>query len=319
MDLEKQFLIAKGAIKRLPGMQKEYSYTGGTIESRYCYAVWLRHLLKWSRFRKGVPQSVAELGPGDSLGTGIAALLSGSSKLYALDVIKYWDNARNLRILNELVELFKRRFRIPDNFDYPRLRPIIDDYSFPSDILTDEILEESLSNQRIEQLRNELSDIDNPSNSMIKYKIPWQDQSVIKKGSVDFIYSQATLECIEDLEGTYRAMCLWIKPGGLMSHTIDFKSHKLTAEWNGHWKFSDFEWRLVKGRDKFLINREPLSKHIELHNANNFWILMKEPATLKNRLGRNSLASKFRSLSEEDLTTSGVYLLSEKSRSCNDE
>ena len=53
--------------------------------------------------------TVAELGPGDSLGTGIAALLSGVEKYYALDVKPYFNNAINLEMFDRLLELFQRR------------------------------------------------------------------------------------------------------------------------------------------------------------------------------------------------------------------
>lgn len=318
MDIEKQILIAKGTLKHIPGIKKilPAHKTGGTIESRYCYTVWLRHLKNWSRYNSTVPVTVAELGPGDSLGTGFAALLSGSSHLYAFDVEKYWDNDRNLKIFNELVDLFLNRSPLPDHKIYPKVRPVPDDFGFPSYIITEEILSRSLSTERLDAIRNEIMDIDNGSNTFIKYKIPWQDPAVLDPDTVDFIYSQAVLECIDDLDNTYRAMCRWLKTTGLMSHTIDFKSHGLTMEWNGHWKFSDAEWFLVKGGRSFLINRQPLSTHIAMHDKYGFEILESQEVRRENRIEKHSLAERFRNLSDEDLTTSGVYLLSKKRRRC---
>jgi hypothetical protein len=104
----------------------------------------------------------------------------------------------------------------------------------------------------------------------------------------------------------------WLKPTGFMSHTIDFKSHGITKSWNGHWSFSDFEWGIVKGGKIFLINRQPFSKHIELHSKYGFKILLNSPKKLENKLKRQYLSRKFRFLSEEDITTSGVYILSQK-------
>lgn len=314
MDFEKAILIAKGTIRHLPGVKKFAALpkTGGTNESRYCYSVWMRHLVHWSRFRNYLPRTVAELGPGDSLGTGFAALLSGSNNLFALDVIKYWNNERNLKIFEELVELFRNRTPIPDATEYPRLKPYLKDYSFPSKVLTDELLEYSLSGERINKIRDEINDIDNPSNTIIKYKIPWHEPEIISFSSVDLIYSQAVLECIDELEGTYMSMCRWLKPNGLMSHTIDLKSHGLTREWNGHWKFSDFQWKLVKGGRSFLVNRKTLSDHLKIMRNYNFTILEEEVVETENRIPRSSLSGKFKSLSEDDISTSGVYILSQK-------
>jgi hypothetical protein len=76
----------------------------------YCYEVWLKHLtLLWANGLRTIPDTVAELGPGDSLGTGLAALLSGANHYYALDIIRYADTPRNLMIFDQLVDLFQRR------------------------------------------------------------------------------------------------------------------------------------------------------------------------------------------------------------------
>lgn len=318
MDIEKQILIAKGTVKHLPGFRKflqRYKHTG-TNESRYCYTVWLRHLKNWSKYNIKLPEVVTELGPGVSLGTGFAALLSGSRKFFALDVVKFWDTERNLRIFDELVTLFRKKASLPDHSEYPRTRPVPENFDFPSDIITDEVLGTALGEERIDSIRREISDIDNKYNTFIRYKIPWHEPSVLEAKSVDLVYSQAALECIDDLEGTFAAMCNWLKPCAFMSHTIDFKSHGLTHEWNGHWKFSDREWSLVRGGRPFLVNRQPLSKYLELHNRLGFKILVKQTVKSENRLKRTQLADSFRDLTAEDLTTSGAYILSGKGENC---
>lgn len=314
MNLEKQILVAKGAVKMLPGVKKliQPMKTGGTIESRYCYSVWLRHLSHWSNFNSYIPDTIAELGPGDSLGTGLAALLSGSNHLFALDVLKYWNNERNLQIFEELVELFRNKSAIPGKQDYPRVKPAIEDYSFPSGILTDDLLEKSLDEERLNAIRHEIMNIDDPSNTFIKYKIPWHDSDITKSNSVDLIYSQAVLECIDELDETFVAMCRWLKPSGLMSHTVDIKSHGLTREWNGHWKFSDTEWFFVRGGRKYLLNRLPLSGYISMHSSHGFEILVQKNVKSENLIPPESFAKEFRNMSDEDKSTSGVYILSKK-------
>jgi len=88
--------------------------TGGTDIPANCYEVWLKHLtLLWESQLQAIPNTVAELGPGDSLGVGLAALLSGASKFYALDVVLFANQTRNLQIFDELVELFKHRAARP--------------------------------------------------------------------------------------------------------------------------------------------------------------------------------------------------------------
>src|SRR6202165_1423753 len=92
----------KGAASYIPGLYKVVSKwrnvgTGGTDTAAYCYEVWLKHLtLLWANGMRTIPDTVAELGPGDSLGTGLAALLSGANRYYALDVVHYANTPRNL-------------------------------------------------------------------------------------------------------------------------------------------------------------------------------------------------------------------------------
>ena len=69
--------LIKGVVKSLPGIDIVYNFhqnTGGTDSVRYCYSVWLRHLvLAYENGYKKIPERVAELGPGDSLGIGLSA------------------------------------------------------------------------------------------------------------------------------------------------------------------------------------------------------------------------------------------------------
>src|ERR1019366_1435987 len=277
MNTEKLIPIAKGIIKHVPGVKKILSKrTGGTSESRYCYSVWMRHLIHWNIFYDRIPENVVELGPGDSLGIGLASLLSGSKHLYSLDVIKYWDNKRNLKVFEELIVLFRSKANIPDNIEYPTINPKLDNCGFPSSILSDNLLNETLAENRLNAIRKEILDIDNPANLFIKYYIPWNSSDIIKPKSIDF---------------------------NLMG---------VTQNWNGHWTFSDFEWKIVKGGKIFLINREPISKHIELLSKYGFNILINAPIKMENKLNRNQLSTKFKNLSEEDITTSGTYILSRK-------
>jgi hypothetical protein len=310
---EKLIPMTIGLVLHMPFVKTLLSYrTGGTIESKYCYSVWLRHLKMLNSVRNGVPKKVAELGPGDSLGIGFAALLSGCESFRAFDVIKYWNVERNLKIFEELVVLFKNKAPIPDNTEYPKVQPELDTYAFPDNILSEEILTESLSESRLEAIREEIKNPDNPRNTLVKFYVPWDDYKVISPDSVDFVYSQAVLEHVEDPEGTYFAFSKWLKKGGIMSHSIDFKCHRTTKRWNGHRTYSEFEWKIVKGGRMFLINRVPYSVHRELQKKHGFRILEELPVILANDIPRNKFSQRFRNLSEEDMTTSGAYVLSVK-------
>src|SRR5215813_9347467 len=108
--------VLKGIATFIPGIRNFVAQkTGGTDSARYCYAVWLRHLLM--AYENGLPlhpKVVAEIGPGDSFGIGLAALISGAEKYYALDIVDYANYERNSEVFSELVQLFKNKENIPD-------------------------------------------------------------------------------------------------------------------------------------------------------------------------------------------------------------
>ena len=313
MNSTKILPLLKGGLLHIRGVKKILSLKrGATANSRYCYTVWMRHLHQWSTVQNQLPKVVAEIGPGATLGTGLAALLSGCEKIYALEAVKYWDVKRNLQIFEELVDLFKNKVAIPNNKSFPLVRPQLANYRFPKDILTADNLKEALSEERLAKIRQEIIDIDNPNNTMIQYFIPWNKSTIIEKSSVDFIFSQAVLQSVNDLPATYEAINQWIKPNGLMSHVIDFKSFNSTMQWNDHWTYSPKEWKIIMGGRSFLINRQPCSTHLNLHAQNKFKVIQKTVFKKENNLNRSQLDPQFNHVTTEDLTISGLYILSKK-------
>lgn len=309
--------ILGGFKSYVPGLVSIHG-TGGTDSARYCYTVWLRHLsiLYKNRFSK-IPNTIAELGPGDSIGTGLAGLISGSKKFYALDVIEHTNIKKNISIFDELVTLFANHSALPDDNEFPRVLPHLPSYNFPSEIFAKNNLEKFLDKSRIQSLRNELVDMKKQKKS-IQYMCPWDDPKIIENDSVDMVFSQAVLEHVEDLKHTYHAMYRWVKKGGCISNQIDFESHGVSDEWNGHWSFSDLTWKLIKGNRPYLINREPLSKHLEYAQDAGFEIISVVPVKIfpsEEYIGtieRKKLAKKFRNMSEEDFTTTSAYVLARK-------
>ena len=283
----------------------------GSIDSRYCYSVFMRHIVHL--FKNGmnqIPESVAEFGPGNSLGTGICAILAGARKYYALDFVKYADNTHNLKVLNELITLFKEKAPIPDEKEFPDVQPLLDDYSFPTHIFSDKSMRENLSDKRIELIKNALSG--ESSEIVIKYIVPWENYSG-KYPNVDFIFSQAVLEHIDNLERFYKITSEIITKGGFVSHDIDFRSHDETYEWNGHWAISEKKWAKIRGTRAFLINREPLSTHLNLLKENGFQIIEKIPIKENSpSIKRKELTSKYKYLSDSDFETSTCYIIAKK-------
>lgn len=292
--------------------------TGGTVSARYCYSVWLRHLIRATEAGcASWPKVVAELGPGDSLGIGLAALLSGADHYQGLDVVRHAANSTNASVFAELVQLFKQRADLPEADEFPEVRPVMESYAFPKHILSEERLAMCLRPDRLRSIELALERVGDvrapePGVPSMAYLVPWHDPRVIQEASIEMLFSQAVLEHVEDLPNTYDAMHRWLVPGGFVTHQIDFKSHGMTREWNGHWEYPDFLWKLVRGRRSFLLNRQPWSSHLEQLNAHGFRILNVIRNERRDGLSREQLAPAFRQLSEDDATTAGAFVVATK-------
>jgi hypothetical protein len=308
--IRKARAILSGLVTWLPGFPAMRG-TGGTDSARYCYSVWLRHLKLANAARPGlgVPRAVAELGPGDSIGIGLCALLSGADKYYAFDVVAYPDLRSNLAIFDELLRLFQGREAIPGPDEFPGLLPAIDDLSFPHELLNDANQLIALDRDRVQRIRKSIENAES-SGSSIVYRAPWTGSRVIEPGTIDMIFSQAVLEHVVDLPDVYGAMRRWIKSDGVMTHQIDYRCHGKADHWNGHWGFSELSWRIAVGRRPYLLNRAPHSIQISLLREAGFKVLAEVRMTDSGGLRREKLAVQFRDLSDHDLTTCGAFVVS---------
>src|SRR5688572_1910025 len=167
-------------VARLPPVQRVFKRhslgTHGTNEARYCYSVWMRHLSCAAASGLDTdPKAVAELGPGDSIGIGIASVLTGAERYFAFDVVAHANTARNLEIFERLVELFRSRAAIPDGSEYPRVGPTLDDYRFPDKLLSEQRMQAALEPGRLARIRESIQHTDS-RDSMIQYRAPWSTQ-----------------------------------------------------------------------------------------------------------------------------------------------
>jgi SAM-dependent methyltransferase len=303
--------LLKGLASFVPGTTRLVApRSGGTNSARYCYSVWLRHLslAREQGLCESAPAVVAELGPGDSIGTGLAALLSGSEQYYGLDVVDYVPHERSAAIFEELVQLYRARAPIPGPEEFPEAKPPLGSYEFPAFLQADERHRQALQDDRVAAIRKAVGSRGRLSSGPVRYAAPWQNGSLIAPGALGMIFSQAVMEHVDGLDEAYRAMHRYLKPGGFMSHQIDFRSHGTADEWNGHWTYQDWQWALFRGRRDFLINREPLSTHLGLIESAGFRIHLVKPVESPSRLTSAHLAPRFRNLTTADLSTSGAFI-----------
>jgi hypothetical protein len=305
--------IVKGMLTYVPVLNHwrlRRGSTGGSCSARYCYAVWMRHLVTLAQHGFTVKgAAVAELGPGDSIGAGLAALLSGADHYVGLDVMPYSARADLDGILTDLARMYGSQEAIPDHDEFPRIRPRLASYEFPANLIHSDLLVEKVKKLSLDLGagvgRGE-------SGAYVSYHTPWTSATAVAPGSLELIFSQAVLQYIDDLEGAYRAMFEWLKPGGYCSHSTGLGAVDLSPYWNGHWAYNDLEWSMVRGRREWVLNRESLSAHLAHARRAGFAVLLRAREDGDGGLGVSALSPRFQELSAEDLRTRGVMLILQK-------
>jgi hypothetical protein len=316
MDTRTLRLMLGGLKSFFPVLHPGYKGAVGHTTGAYCYSVWMRHL---SIITKAVPsfapRVVVELGPGDSLGLGCAALLSGAEQYIALDVVAHADPDHDAKVLDELIDLFEHHAPIPDGRVFPNLEPKISSYGFPTRLFTDDGPRRiSLAPARIHSIRHALLERKDLlyDNLPIGYTAPWGPRTLDRQ-SVDLVITQAVLQDMShepaksELAGTFQAMSRWLRKGGVMSHQINFAFPGGTA-WNHHWRYSDAAWRLVRGNRPFFENRVPLSTYLALCEENDFEVVSVKRVEQEG-IPREKAAPRFRDLPEDDFRTSSAHVV----------
>jgi SAM-dependent methyltransferase len=293
--------VAKGLLSWIPGLHLQFVPHGsGTASAQYCYGVWLKHLtLLWAHGMREMPRSVLELGPGASVGTGLAALLSGARSYVGIDAVAYAQPATNSAVQRELIALFERRAPRP-TAGFPPYDQYLDGRLFPSHILDEKRLAASLAPERLQGLERN-----------VRY-LTWRRASEVQERSIDLVFSHVVMNQVDDLRGTYRHCARWLRPGGWMSHQVDFTSLDTTPEWNGHRRYGELAWKLIAGRRAYFVNREVLSTHLELIHDAGLDIVHVIRGERQGGLTRKELAPRWRSCSKEDLRTQTGFVIARR-------
>lgn len=281
--------------------------SGGTYLGSYCYSTWLRHLhylIKYDLFDSPAQiRSIAEIGPGDSFGIGMAGIYTGANRYYAMDAIAHANVDGNIRINDDLCALFLKRSPVTGT---AAMHPVLESNEFPSflDYSNDFYIDRHEKIQMV--LQGKTDDIS------MRYIVPWIPESKIDLEDIDLVLSQAVMEHVSDLEFAYSSMYKILRKGGVISHQIDFKAHETSDLWNGHFYINYALWSIMEHGRKYPINRYPLSSHIESMQRQGFKIVCVIPVIMPNTFKNKKPNISGVSFTEDDLVTASAHILATK-------
>ncbi|MDX2053421.1 MAG: methyltransferase domain-containing protein [Polyangiaceae bacterium] len=289
MDLRTLEAIVRGLATHIPRPRKS---GGSTALPRYCYTVWGRHLITLRKMGCTLTDAkVLELGPGHSLGSSLCALFTLAREAHGLDLFAVRQPGAENRMLPELSAMFQRREDLPGRNEFPKAKPYLEDLALPDG----------------EPIRNvDRADLE----SRLRYHVE-EIHTFGDDGSFDLIFSQATLQHIEDVEGYFRAFARLLTRGGWMSHQIDFSCFETAKRWNGHWLYPGPLWRVMRG-NYCLTNRRPLSHYLELGDRFGFRLVGTLPTLDRTGYPYEARRAWCQDFTQADFETSGAMLVWQK-------
>ena len=297
-----------GALERLGLGTGESGFWNRRASPRYGYGLWLKHLTLLHECGMEFPATVAEIGPGDSLGLGITALVSGVRVYHAFDVRPYANLKDEEATVDDVAGLLRRHEPRPSK-GWPDFDRHLDPGLFPAHVLTPKHLEDALAAQRIEALRRSIAHSSGAGECMIRYVAPWVPGSE-PLSEYDLVLSHSVLEYVEDLPGMFDRIARMLKPGGWMSHQVDLSSLAITRRWNGHLAYPPWLWQVVAGRRTFHPNRKLPLAYLEAMRSSGFDVVWIARATGGDvGLARASLAREFRSAPDEELSCRALFVI----------
>jgi SAM-dependent methyltransferase len=275
----------------------------------YYYGLWTKHITQYLDAAGGtMPQTVVEIGPGASLGAGLSALLTGARRYFAFDLIKHTNIAENQQVLDVLSESLRAGTGVRNAKGFPNYSHLLNEDQFAERFFTPDLLQHSLAPDSVDSISRALHG--ERSDHTLTYVAPWEDANVYRRlcGEIDFVFSHSVMEHVDDIDRAYRIMGELCRPGGGISHQIDFRSHGLIKPWDAYRTVEDSAWSEICEGNPYTINREPLSRHLAQIEKNGFRIIRLVPRGTARCLPREKLLPKFRDLSDTDRVCDGVMV-----------
>jgi hypothetical protein len=217
----------------------------------------------------------------------------------------------NAAVLDGLLALFRERAPRP-TAGYPPYDQYLDANLFPSHILDAQRLGVSLDPARVARIRDAVEALgtDDPD-PMIRYHT-WSTLRPVADGEVDLVFSHVVLNHVEDLDAMYAKLANWVRPGGWMSHQIDFTCLGTADEWNGHRAYGELAWKVIAGRRPYFVNREPLATHLATLERHGFELMHLTRGRMEGGITRAQLAPRWRGISDDDLATQTGFIITRR-------
>lgn len=235
---------------------------GNSRDAEYFYGVWVKHLALLRRAGlERAPGAVAEFGPGDTLGAGLSALLTGARKYAGFDVRDFTTEPGNLLMLERLLPLVAADAPRRPQRGWPALEQVLGEDLRPSRLRFPGQPQPAELGERAQAIRAALRDVSQPR-GVVRVIAPWHALPAPEE-EFDVVFSHSALQYEPDLRRIFAYMAQILRPGGLMSHQIDLTSIGATRSWNGHRCYGSLAWRMVNLGRPYALNRHAASAYVE--------------------------------------------------------
>ena len=276
-------IIIKIIISRLP---VKYSYWkkinifkhGAMEDFNYSRNIFEGHFNDMNKYNKIRNPIIMEIGPGDSLFSMIYSRKYTTNAFYFIDVHNFAN--KNTELYLKLIKQLKSE-------------GFLVDFNIKADFSFQELIEFC----RTSYLTNGLKDL-----------------KKIKSNSVNYIFSHSVLEHIRlfELEEMIYEMYRILKPGGILSHNINYKDH--LDESLNNLRFSTHLWESnLFANSGFYTNRVPAVKMHSLFRKVGLNMLSENFGSWdKLPISRSKINRDFNDFSDKELSISTSSLIGQK-------
>jgi len=241
------------------------------LDPNYSHAVFKSHFLALQEKCTGVPRSLLELGPGDSVMTAIWACVAGVERTILVDAGCFATKDANA---------YHRAFRLAGFADHPAANER--DIGLMLTALNARYLSNGLASLRS-----------------------------MPKASVDFIFSNAVLEHVrrEEFVETIQELFRTQTPGGISSHQVDLRDH-LGGALNSL-RISPARWESpLFAESGFYTNRLRASEISKIFTDAGYEIISYTERKWDHApISRKALHKAFQGFTDQDLLVNGIRLV----------